>query len=209
MAELGAGLAHELNNPLAAILGITQLLAQAPRGAGDEALLASLEQQVARCASIVRALLAFTEDAARPAVLEELDLEDVLAEVAALATPAYRQRGLTLVHARGERRLPVHADRTQLAQALAQLASSLRALLPEGGRLRLRASERATEVLVELALEGQAGATRPIQKDDWLAAGMSLWIARRILSEHGGRLIEPPADRVAPFLLLMPKAQDE
>ena len=206
VAELGAGLAHELNNPLAAILGITQILAEGRRDGADGALLASLEQQVERCAGIVRALLAFAEDGVRPVLLEQLDLEEVLAEVSALVAPTYRQRGLSLTHTPGHRRLPVRADRAQLGRALAQLVSSLRSLLSEGGCLRIHATEIADEIQVELAFENGPGEARPVHRDDWMAAGMSLWIARRILSEHGGRLKEPPPDRDAPFMLLMPRA---
>ncbi|MBK8181013.1 MAG: HAMP domain-containing protein [Planctomycetes bacterium] len=51
--EMGAGLAHELNNPLAGILGLTQVLLAKAEG-GSRAMLKSMEEQALRCKEIVR-----------------------------------------------------------------------------------------------------------------------------------------------------------
>ena len=206
VAELGAGLAHELNNPLAGILGLTQLLAQRHAGSDDAELLGSIEAQTKRCAEIVSSLLAFTREGVDRGELEELDLDTTTAEVVVLVRPAFELRELELRHRRAEGPLPVRADGATLGRALAQLLTSLRALLAPGGVLSIHGSVRDQEIWFELRLSGMKPAKDGTKRDDWFASGMSLWVARRILAEHGGRLMEPDGTPGSSYMLTLPKA---
>src|SRR4030095_4153924 len=60
VGQMGAGLAHELNNPLAGILGMVQVVLTRHRGQPDEALLRVIEEQAQRCSQIVAHLLRFS-----------------------------------------------------------------------------------------------------------------------------------------------------
>jgi len=211
VAELGAGLAHELNNPLAGILGVTQILRQRRAGESDEPLIASMEEQVVRCTEIVRTLLSFTREGIDRGELDIVELDHVMAEVVVLVTPAFRQRGSALRHRPASEQLPVRADRARLGRALAQLLTSMRALLPAEGALHVHGKLEREEIVVELVMEaerppGRAAAQDPAGKDDWFASGMSLWVARRILAEHGGQLREPEPPGVPHYRLVLPKA---
>jgi two-component system NtrC family sensor kinase len=206
VAELGAGLAHELNNPLAGILGLTQLLAHRREGTSDAALLGTIEEQVKRCTDIVAALLAFTREGVVRGELDELDLDEIISDVTALVRPAFETRSLELRHQPAEVPLRVRADRASLGQALAQLISSLRALLAPGGELSIHGVEEGMEIWVELRLHSINAEIHDTSRDDWFASGMSLWVARRILAEHGGRLREPDGTRGTTYLLALPKA---
>lgn len=206
VAELGAGLAHELNNPLAGILGLTQLLAQRHAGGADEALLASIETQTRRCAEIVASLLAFTREGVDLIELEMIDLDATVADVVALVRPAFELRELELRHRPAEVLLPVRADRATLGRALAQLLTSLRALLAPGGVCSLHGEIQGDEIWIELRLSGTKPAKDDSKRDDWFASGMSLWVARRILAEHGGRLKEPDGSPGSTYMLALPKA---
>jgi two-component system NtrC family sensor kinase len=206
VAELGAGLAHELNNPLAGILGLTQLLAQQRAGTSDAALLASIEQQTRRCTEIVASLLAFTREGVVRGELEEVEVDVLMGEVVSLVRPAFELRELELRHRTADGPLLVRADRATLGQAIAQLLTSLRALLAPGGLLSVHAGISGAEIVVELRISGMKPAKDGTKRDDWFASGMSLWVARRILAEHGGRLKEPEGPAGSTYLLELPKA---
>ncbi len=200
VAQMGAGLAHELNNPVAGILGMAQLgLAQGSDGNPGFAL-RSIEEQALRCREILGNLRRFTEGREQ-VVRERVDLHQVVREVLALVGGAFRQAEQTVDHTGGEP-LPVLADPALLAQALAQLLRSLRAALGAGGRLVVLGEPGEATVGLVFLLDGVAAEDR----DDWLASGMGFWIAKQVLEEHAGHLIEPAAGEQAIYRVVLPAA---
>jgi two-component system NtrC family sensor kinase len=205
VSQLGAGLAHELNNPLAGILGLTQLLAHRMADGPEATMLETIEEQARRCTDIVAALLAFTQDSVDRGELAQTDLDGILSEVVSLVRPAFEMRELELRYEPSGLALPVKASPT-MGQALAQLLTSLRALLAPGGHLSVRAALHDATILVDFELSGSRPGGDETQRDDWFASGMSLWVARRILSEHGGLLREPEPDSTPTYQLALPRA---
>ena len=81
VAQLGAGLAHELNNPIAGILGLAQV-AQVQEE-GREELLQAIEGEALRCRDILRALQRFS-GAGSAAAMQRIHLWKLVAEVLGL-----------------------------------------------------------------------------------------------------------------------------
>lgn len=181
VAQMGAGLAHELNNPLAGILGLTQLLrAKRP----DDAMLASMEEQAQRCREVVAALNRLSSETGS-ATREVIDLHALVAEVVSLVRHAFVEVGVGLEHDHAVA-LFVEVDPKLLAQALAQLLGSLRAQLAPGGTLSVSGVVEGGEARLGFALSGP----RRESSDDWLASGMGFWVASHAVQEHGGRIEE-------------------
>lgn len=181
VAQMGAGLAHELNNPLAGILGLTQILrAKNP----EDSMLASMEEQAQRCREVVAALNRLSGES-HAAKRQELDLHELVAEVVSLVRHAFVEAQVELEHDPAEA-LFVDVDPQVLAQALAQLLGSLRAQLAPGGRLHVSGSTDGAEARLEFVLSGP----RRESSDDWLASGMGFWVASHAVQEHGGRIDE-------------------
>lgn len=192
--EMGAGLAHELNNPLAGILGLTQVLLHKAEAA-QRGTLKLIEEQTLRCKEIVTHLLRFTANTTPSGPVDRntkdvVDLDEVLVDVLALVRSPFRQRGVTLEHHR-DGALPVRGDRAQLATALTQLLASLRAAAGAGGALNLRGARipGAVELRFELATRDTG-----VGRDDWMASGLGLWAAQQTFVGHGGQLLSPPKD---------------
>lgn len=203
VAELGAGLAHELNNPLAGVLGIAQIL----RSTGDsQPLLLSLEAQAQRCADILRSLQGLTTDDGARQDREPVDLDPLMAEVVSLTRGAFQQRSIQIQYTRSREPLRVRATGPKVAQALTQLLTSLRALVPEGGQLKIHGLGRTGEVEFQFQLDPVPPLPSAAGRDGWLASGMSLWVARGILAEHGGCLHEPEPGNPGTYRLVLPEA---
>ncbi|MCP4919143.1 MAG: HAMP domain-containing histidine kinase [Proteobacteria bacterium] len=180
VAQMGAGLAHELNNPLAGILGMAQLAkARAP----DDMMLASIEEQALRCRDVVQALQRLTAQGGGTRV--RLNLTGTVSEVVALVGHGFDQADVNLEHRMADG-LFVDGDPALLGQALAQLLTSLRTRLAPGATLRVVGSRVDDEVQLVFTLEGPSRG----DSDDWLASGMGYWIASHAVEEHGGRIEE-------------------
>ena len=194
VAEVGAGLAHELNNPLAGILGATQLLRSRGRDPRDALLLADLERLAGRCREVVSTMLRLSA-ASSGSPAAHADIRAVLSEATHLVSGAFRQRGVALkLHVSAEPLL-VRCDPVAGSRLFAQILNALRAGLPDGAGLTVSAGRRSPGS-VEIVLVPDRPVALGDSRDDWMAAGLGLWVARRLLDEIGGRLEEPnaPAD---------------
>ncbi len=183
VAELGAGLAHELNNPLAAVLGLAQLLRA--RDPSDPEL-AALEQQAARCREVVVTLQRVQAQEVEPRHVPVVAVREILREVAELVAGPFRQRGVAL---RMQEEVPgsVRADPSQAARVIAQLLNALRAGLESGAAVDVRCRAEGEEVLLLREADHDV-ASHPDRRDDWMASGHGLWVARQLLDRLGGKL---------------------
>ena len=192
VGEMGAGLAHELNNPLAGILGLAQVLAARAGGEGEKAMLDSIESQAQRCAEIVTRIQRFSRLEAGAAPLDRegwgvVDLAEVIEEALALVQGSFGDRGVDLAREL-DPDLKLHGDRGALVQAMVQLFSSLRSAAAPGARLHVHGHSSENHIVVDLIL---GGVPLRVGQDDWMASGMGFWAARQVLAAHGGVLEEP------------------
>lgn len=193
VAEVGAGLAHELNNPVAAILGWVQVLRAKEVAVADQEALERIEAEASRCRDVVGAMLRVSSGELDPKLQPVVDLREVLTEVFGLVRGPFRQRGLTLKMGEQDTSLMVRVDPVHGSRLFAQIFNALRAAMPEGAELSVRAETGKESVNVFLR------ADRPVQvTDDWMVSGMGLWVARQLLRQLGGQLNEPEAGADAP-----------
>jgi len=189
VAEMGAGLAHELNNPLAAILGLTQVLRQRWRGTPEDRSLEQIEGQAERCRQVVSAMLQLTTGEVDPAEGAVVDLRAILGDVLELVKGSFRQRGVNVQLQEPDAALHVRIHPIYGTRILAQILGSVCAGLEEGATLRMSVHRVGREVAIDLDPDRRVaiGSAR----DDWMASGMALWVARHLLDQVGGRLEEP------------------
>ncbi|HEY0095464.1 MAG TPA: histidine kinase dimerization/phospho-acceptor domain-containing protein, partial [Archangium sp.] len=96
VGQLGAGVAHEINNPLAGILGNTQLLMlERDDKDPDFESLRKIEQSAKRCKEITQNLLRFSQQRAAPE-LRPMDLNAVVRDALSLSENETRQEGIAL-----------------------------------------------------------------------------------------------------------------
>ncbi len=208
VAEVGAGLAHELNNPLAGILGLTQVLRARNAEGLDASLLADLESQAQRCREVVEAMQRFADADVDLSSAGVVDLRVVLSEVEALVSGPFRQRGVDLHLSRPERAITVGLDPVQGVRLLAQILQTLRAGLSEGTTLSVSARLQDDVARVSFVTDREAGVSLS-RADDQRAAGLGLWVARQLAVRHGGALDEEHTDVGSSWVLELPVVERE
>ncbi len=192
VGQLGAGVAHELNNPLAGILGNTQLLlARGGLTEGARRALQEVEQLSRRCTAITRGMLRLSEAGLRsaPATVE---LRAVLGPLAVTTD------GVALHLAELPDGMTVTVDPLALRDVLVELVANARTATAAGGPpIELRASREGGAVIIEVADRGAGIAPEDLprlfepfftRKRSWQSVGLGLPIARRLAEVAGGTI---------------------
>ena len=199
MGQMLAGVAHELNNPLTAILGVTELLRERP--GADEATQRQLElthRQARRAARIVQNLLEFS----RPASPQKKPLDvNVLVERTLQLQEHSLRRNQIEVDFHPQHDLPaVLGDGNQLIQVLLNLVTNAEQAIREvrdQGRIQIALALQAGRIAISVQDDGvgiRAEALPRIfdpfytTKRPGGGTGLGLSICMSIIREHGGNL---------------------
>ncbi|MBZ4421710.1 ATP-binding protein [Myxococcus sp. RHSTA-1-4] len=218
VGQLGAGVAHEINNPLAGILGNVQLL-MLDRADADPDLetLRKIEQSAKRCKEITQNLLRFSQQRER-AELRPVDLNAVVRDALSLTEHQTRGEGITLVTELGQGLGRVRADPGHLSQVVLALLSNARTAMLKAPvkRLTLRTGERDGRAFLEVEDTGKGIAPdiRPrifepffTTKDVWSNVGLGLSVVWRVVTEAKGTIeVRSEAGQGACFTVMLPKA---
>ena len=218
MGQMLAGVAHELNNPLTAILGVTELVAERP--GLEESLKRQLDlthRQARRAARIVQNLLEFS----RPASPQKksIDLNTVIERTLQLHEHSLRKNNIEVdFHARSG--IPeVTGDTNQLIQVFLNLVLNAEQAIREirdAGRIQIRLASLGRRVSVTVQDDGIGikAETVPRIFDPFYTTkrpgggtGLGLSICMSILREHGGAIeAEPLPAGGSAFTVYLPVA---
>ncbi len=158
VGRLSAGVAHEVGNPLAALLGYTELLldprAEPALSEEQRGLLTRIQSQTQRIQSIVAQLLDYSRQGARNQ--REVDLDETLEETLALlrADPSTKEVEIERV---GASSLPAWADPALVAQVLLNLGLNACRAAREGegpAKVRVASLQRGDRSCIEVRDSG-------------------------------------------------------
>jgi signal transduction histidine kinase len=212
IGELAAVVAHEVRNPLGAVFNVTDTLRRLMGDGGQTGmLLGILAEESERISHIVDDLLDFAHP--HPVAMGEVQLSRALEEAIAAS---FTRPGITVERQVAPGLTSVTADSRQLRQALINLFHNAAQAMPEGGLVRIEASNVEREgnryVGIEIADSGP-GIDRdvhdrifqPFFTTKATGTGLGLAVVRRIAEAHGGRIEARNAERGgAVFTLLLP-----
>ena len=215
MGQMIAGVAHELNNPLTAVLGVTELLRDS---AVDPAMRRQLElahRQARRAAQIVQSLLSFS----RPPQPRKssVHVSDLIQRSLQLHEHSLRANGITVDFVPKAGLPTVLGDASQLTQVFLNLIANAEQAIHElrdHGTLRIRVGNLGNRVLATFQDDG-VGIRREIlpklfdpfftTKRPGRGTGLGLSICLAILREHGGQIeAQPLTDGGSVFTVSLP-----
>jgi signal transduction histidine kinase len=201
VTSLGAGVAHEINNPLTSVIGLVQVVqAKLKKEGGKDKLvelLETVENEGLRIKDIVRTLLTFSQDYGGEG-FASLDLHKLLDECLSLVENQNQRQQIDISKEYEQQAHHVLGNRSQLQQAFLHLLNNSRIAMANGGRLTLSTSVvdgRAIRVAVTdtgkgIAPEHIDKIFEPFftTKDNWRGEGLGLSVAFRIITEHHGKI---------------------
>ena len=229
MATLGttlAGVAHELNNPLAAIIGFSQLLLKKSWTADDRAALEAINHEAIRSATIVRDLLSLTRgrEGARRA---PVNLNQIIVYIVRTRRYALETTGIGCVLDLDSALPMVTGDPTQLEQVLLNLMNNAEQALrpcvdadhgPSAAHIAIRTRCENQEVILEvedngpgIPHESRAHIWDPFwtTKDEGSGTGLGLTVVHGIIADHGGTIsLESAPGFGARFVVRLPAIPD-
>ena len=161
--RLTRGVAHEVKNPINAIVLHLQLLRNklAQQEPDTRRHMDIIDSEIRRLDRVVQTLVDFTRP--RDLHLEELDLRRMLDDAALLAAPDAEQHGVTIEQHMPEERLPVKVDLDLMKQAILNVVLNGVQAMPNGGVLSISA-HREDNVIIA-AIHDQGGGIPPEMHD--------------------------------------------
>jgi two-component system, NtrC family, sensor kinase len=193
---LAAGVAHEVNTPLAVISNYIQMLAkQMSEGDPRHTIIDKIVKQTFRASEIVNNLLNFSRTG--PGELADVDLNRVVEETLSLVAHPLKASQIQVVKQLTEGIPPVRGSANKLQQVFLNLFLNARDAMPSGGMLEVRSAVHNGSVEVEVADTGN-GITREhihkifdpffTTKTSGRGTGLGLSVSYGIIKEHAGKI---------------------
>jgi two-component system, NtrC family, sensor kinase len=212
---LAAGVAHEVNTPLAGISSYAQMLLQQIDGSDPKRrLLEKIHLQTVRASGIVNNLLNFSRTG--DAQFREIDLNQVLDDTLQLLEPQLRNARLEIVRNYGQDLAAAFGNASKLQQVFMNLILNARDAMPNGGRISIRTRLVENSLVVDFRDTGIGMAPEIIAriydpffttKDVGQGTGLGLALSYGIVQEHGGRIfVESRLGEGAHFTIKLPTA---
>ena len=193
---LAAGVAHEVNTPLAVISNYIQMLAkQMPDGDPRHSIIEKIVKQTFRASEIVNNLLNFSRTGAGE--LADVDLNRVVEETLSLVAHPLKTSQIRVVKQLTDGLPPVRGSANKLQQVFLNLFLNARDAMPTGGMLEVRTSAHNGSVEIEVVDTGNGIPREHIHKifDPFFTTkatgrgtGLGLSVSYGIIKEHAGRI---------------------
>jgi two-component system, NtrC family, sensor kinase len=217
LGHLVGGAAHELNNPLTAMLGYSELLGATELSKEQRALSDKISQQAKRIRSLVASLLSFAKQV--PASKSAVDVNGIVHTALKLCRTQLQSAGAQYTVDLDESLANVRGDSNQLLKVFIQIISNAATAIGEkhGGMLKVTSRCADGIVTVEFADDGPGirepervfdpfYTTRPVGQ----GTGLGLSMCYGIIQEHGGKISCYNSEQGgAAFVVEVPALQQE
>jgi two-component system sensor histidine kinase AtoS len=196
-AELAAGVAHEINNPLGIVQNYVELLKRRGLDPDSQGKLGKIENEVSRIEKIVGSLLSFSRFS--DVSFHEVDVAEAVEEVLLLLTHRFAEKRIEVTRRLPQGPVRVFGDESKLRQLFLNLFSNSIEAVQDGGSITAEVRQDESRETVTVCIADN-GCGIPLQllarifdpffstKKGRRNAGLGLSICQRIVELHGGMI---------------------
>ncbi len=198
VGQFVAGVAHELNNPLTAVIGFSDLLVHTTEDPAIRPHLDRIAKSAQRCHKIVQNLLSFARQ--HPPERDLVAINGAIDDVLEIMAYDLRTSNIEVVRSLQEGLPAILADKHQLQQVFINIISNARQAIQAvrtDGKITVRTRRAGDQIRIEFADNGPGirpehlprifdpfFTTKPVGK----GTGLGLSLSYGIVQEHGGRI---------------------
>jgi C4-dicarboxylate-specific signal transduction histidine kinase len=195
IGQLVGGAAHELNNPITAMLGYSDLLLTTPLTPEQHEIAARIGQHARRTRSLVASLLSFAKQS--PAAMGSVDLTGLLRTAVRLSQPQWQGLNMEVRIDLPQELLIVRGDSNQLLQVCVQIINDALHVVHQHSSSTLTVAAMRHDGLAIVTFSDTSltdGLSESIARDDATTeedetlSGLGLNACQGILQQHQGRL---------------------
>ncbi|HET7321225.1 MAG TPA: ATP-binding protein, partial [Longimicrobiaceae bacterium] len=214
VGELAAGVAHEVNNPLASIKSFAQLLAREASGSEQQRALEIIVEESARIARVVDNLISFARQQGVSG-REPVNLSDLAGQVLEMQKYALDTAGIEVRLDLDRNLSPVMGEAGALHQVVLNLVTNAGEALASkpGPRLLIVRTRESSEGVLLSVVDNGPGIPRAVLPHifdgvaDVSGSGLGLGISATIVRDHGGQIMaESEEGRGAAFFVRLPRS---
>jgi two-component system NtrC family sensor kinase len=218
LGRMAAGIAHEINNPLAGVLLYSSnMIKKVPKGDAIEEGLQVIIDETIRCRKIIQELLEFSKG--REPAKVPTNINDVIDKVLSILENEFLLHRIEVVRNLAPDLPDIMADGSQMEQVFVNLLINAVQAVPEGGTVQVKSSLNEPESRVSIEVEDngpgigrneQNKIFEPFFSTKPNGTGLGLSVSYGIIRNHQGNIsVQSRPGAGTRFLIEIPFAQQE
>lgn len=216
VGELSAGIAHELNEPLARILGFAQLIRKAGNlGTQQNEDIERIIKASLYTREIIKKLMIFSRQ--MPRQISKVNLNEIIENILYFIDVRFQSRGITITKQLDANLSTIEADEVQISQVLVNLITNAVHAMPGGGDVTIITKNKGRDVTLSVKDTG-TGMTKEIRekifepffttKPVGHGTGLGLSVVQGIIDSHQGKInVSSAVGKGTRFEIVLPKTQ--
>ncbi|NOZ60007.1 MAG: DUF3365 domain-containing protein [Euryarchaeota archaeon] len=216
VGKLAAGIAHQINNPLANIILYSQIHREEVKDEETRKVLEIIEEEASLASKVVQGLLDFSRQ--REFKNEVAQVNEIIKKMLNILKPQLQYKNIKLELDLDERLPEIKGDSSKLLDAFINIATNAIDAMKEGGKLTIRTYRSDGRVVVEIRDTGVGIPEEHLgkifdpfftTKEVGKGTGLGLYITYSIIEKHGGEIeVESEVGRGTTFRIYLPGESD-